>query len=187
MIKIIIISGKASSGKNFLADRLQSTLEKVYNFKVMQLAFADTLKMVCREVCGWDGKKGPHGRELLQRVGTDIVHPNNQMCWTNCVKEIIMGLHTEFDYFIIPDARFPHEIDGVRDLGYPIYTVMVHGKTNLTGSMANHISETALSDYKFDYDFNNSEYDVHVFFHQLGILLAGIGLGNEEKYLSSDK
>ena len=56
------------------------------------------------------------------------------MCWTNCVKEIIMGLHTEFDYFIIPDARFPHEIDGVRDLGYPIYTVMVHGKTNLTGS-----------------------------------------------------
>lgn len=173
MSKIIVISGKAGSGKSFLANHLSISLEKVYGFRVMQLAFADTLKMVCREIYGWDGEKDPRGRELLQRVGTDIVHPNNQNCWVNCMREIITGLTGEYDYFIIPDARFPHEIEGITGLylGSPtiasMHTVRVIGKTNLTGEMSEHASETALDHYHFGTEFDNTEHDVNVFFHKL--------------------
>lgn len=174
MSKIIVISGKAGSGKSFLAEHLKNTLEKVYGFRVMQLAFADTLKMVCKEIYGWDGGKGPKGRELLQRVGTDIVHPNNQKCWSNCVREIIIGLKGEYDYFIVPDARHLHEVEAMLQLlDHPtthvanVHTIRVNGKTSLTGEAAEHSSETGLDNYKFDIEFNNMNYDVDVFFHQL--------------------
>lgn len=168
-MKVLIVSGKAGSGKSFFADQLQHMYEKVYGLRVAQLAFADPLKMVAKNLYGWDGEKGESGRHLLQELGTDIVQQNNILCWTNCIIEIMKGLETEFDLFIISDARFAHEIDHTKD-SLPladIITVRIEGKTSLAGEASEHSSETDLDEYVFDYHFPNRDYDMSIFFYNL--------------------
>lgn len=72
MKKIIMLSGKGTSGKNTSADFMQSLLEH-RDFKVKQLAFADIIKDFCKKEFNWDGKKDMAGRQLLVTVGTRII------------------------------------------------------------------------------------------------------------------
>lgn len=170
MIKILVISGKAGSGKSFLAEHLKGMYEEMYGYRVANLAYGDPLKMIARNLYGWNGKKGESGRKLLQRLGTDIVHPNNKFCWAGCIANIILGLRSEFDLFIIPDARFRHEIgflEGFFDADADIITIRVDGKTSLSGESANHASETELDNYPFDYYFPNQSHNLHIFFYNL--------------------
>lgn len=175
-MKILVISGKAGSGKDFLAEHIKQVYEKVYGWKVASIAFADPLKMVARGVYGWNGEKGENGRNLLQTLGTDIVHENNQLCWTNCIINILHGLRTEFDLFIIPDARFSHEIDHLKDElpDADIITIRVEGKTSLKDDRAFHPSETSLDDYRFDYYFPNKDYNISIFFYNLISLIKAL-------------
>lgn len=174
-MKILMISGKAGSGKTFLAGHIKRTYENLYGWRVAILGFGDPLKMVARALYKWDGEKGENGRHLLQQLGTNIVHPNNHLCWTNCIIEIICGLSSEFDLFIIPDTRFEHEIDHVKDVfngsNFDVITIRVIGKTDLSGTQAKHPSETDLDYYPFDYFFPNIDYDVNVFFYNLTKLI----------------
>lgn len=172
-MKILVISGKAGSGKTFLAEKIKNCYEKQYGWRVAHLAFADPLKMVLSNIYGWDGHKGENGRELLQKVGTDIVHENNKMCWTNITVEIIKGLQSEFDLFIVSDARFVHEIEGLM-WALPkaeVITIRINGKSSLSGDSATHPSETSLDGYDFDFIFNNHSYDVDSFYFNLHKLI----------------
>lgn len=167
---ILVVSGKAGAGKNFFSEHVAAIYRKVFGLRVAEIAFADPLKMVCTNIYGWDGTKGEAGRQLLQSVGTDIVQANNRMCWTNCIVEIIKGLESEFDLFIVTDARFPHEIDGIKtnfQTVDDVITLRVEGATTLAGDAAKHPSETALDKYEFDYIFNNTDHDVDTFFFNL--------------------
>ena len=183
ILKILIISGKAGSGKSFVAEHVKAVYEKIYGWRVATIAYGDPLKMVARNIYGWDGAKGPNGRALLQTLGTDIVQKNNQYCWVNCVIEIIKGLESEFDLFIISDARFPHEVDYMKETlpaNYDIITLRIEGKTSLEGDTAQHLSETGLDDYEFDYHFPNRDYDITVFFSNLFTLIHRLNQGLED-------
>lgn len=100
---------------------------------------------------------------LLQRVGTELVRKNHPNAWVNIVKEIVMGLQTEYDFVVIPDTRFPNEIEGWEDTPFFIFSVRLNRKNEdgtdfdngLTPEQKNHPSETSLDDYGFNYVIEN--------------------------------
>ena len=71
LIKIFLISGKAESGKNTVADFIANYYMKSYidkNNFIRGVAFADEVKSIAYNL-GWDGVKDSKGRELLQQIG----------------------------------------------------------------------------------------------------------------------
>ena len=60
----------------------------------------------------------------------------------------------KFDYVLIPECRFPNEIQKMIDDGWNVMSVRVTRldyKNQLTEDQQKHISETALDGYQFDY------------------------------------
>ena len=158
-MKVITFYGKAQHGKDTTAKYVKEVLE-FYGKRVVILHFADYLKYVCKEYFNWNGIKDEEGRNILQRVGTDLARKNNPNIWVNVIKEFILAFETEFDYFLIPDCRFPNEIDLLKERLDLVYSVMIKRNefdNRLTDSQKLHISETALDEYKFDIEIENEE------------------------------
>ena len=166
-MKTIIISGKSGSGKDQLAQFMKEELAK-HNQKTLIIHYADAVKWFCKDFLDWDGKKDEAGRGLLQMVGTDIVRARHPNFWTGIVVGLIQAFEptSNFDVAIIPDARFPNEVDiSLENLQNSI-SVRVE-RTNedgtawvnpsLTESQRNHPSETSLDGFAFDYVVHNDE------------------------------
>lgn len=151
----ITFSGKAQHGKDTTAKYMKEELERLGR-KVIILHFADYLKYVCKEYFNWNGIKDEKGRTILQKVGTDLARNNNPDIWVDTVKNFILAFETEFDYFLVPDCRFPNEIevlkrDGRIDFFYAIKVKRDNFDNGLTEEQKNHPSETALDNYKFNF------------------------------------
>jgi hypothetical protein len=158
-MKIITFSGKAQHGKDTTAKYVKETLQS-YGKKVVILHFADYLKYVCKEYFNWNGIKDEEGRTILQKVGTDLARKNNPDIWVNVVSDFILAFKTEFDYFLVPDCRFPNEIDLLKEKYYEVYSIFVERSefnNGLTELQKSHPSETALDDYQFDITLINQE------------------------------
>ena len=78
--------------------------------------------------------------------------------------EIVVGLKTEFDYVLIPDARFENEIENWKDINIPTISVRVNRydsnlepfDNKLSKEQREHPSEISLDNYdKFDYIVKN--------------------------------
>lgn len=159
MKKIIILSGKARQGKDEAATHIMEYL-KENDKKCVKFAYGDFIKFVLRKAYNWDGEKDTYGRTLLQTVGTDISRKNNPGIWTRMMVDIIKALQTEFDYFIITDARIPEEIDEIKKNFNNILVVRVERpgyNSFLTDEQKNHITETGLDNYKFDNIMKNKD------------------------------
>lgn len=162
MKMMITISGKAQHGKDTTATILKEKLEN-QGYKVLIIHFADYLKFVCEKYLGWDGVKDEKGRELLQRVGTDVVREKYPNFWVDIAKNLSLALGDQFDYFLFPDCRFPSEIEAFKNSNIPhlsvkIFRTMEDGSAfdnGLTEKQKMHQSECALDDYRFDYFINN--------------------------------
>lgn len=152
-MKIIPISAKAQHGKDTVAGILKELMESDGN-SVLIAHYADLLKYICKTFFNWDGKKDNAGRTILQYVGTDIIREQNPDYWVSFLSDFLKMFYTEWDYVIIPDSRFPNEIEYLIENGWDIFSVRVNRtdfESNLTEEQKNHISETALDNYKFDY------------------------------------
>jgi len=150
-MRIIPISAKAQHGKDTLADLLKIELEKL-NRKVAIFHYADYLKFVCQQYYEWDGKKNEQGRSILQKVGTDLARKNNPNIWVNVAVEFFKAFSNSYDYILIPDTRFPNEIDVLKE-NFDVTSIRLVRKdfsSNLTPEQKIHPSETALDDYLFD-------------------------------------
>ncbi len=162
MPTIICISGKARHGKDTFCDMLKDELEKCGS-KVLVIRYADLLKYLCKDYFGWDGQKDDKGRTLLQYVGTDIVRKKNPNYWVDFVISFVKLFANEWGYVLIPDTRFPNEIDRWKDEGFnPIHVRVVRDgfDNGLSEEQKNHPSETALSDYSAHLlVHNNSDLD----------------------------
>lgn len=154
---IITISGTARCGKNYVGDLL---CKKLPNAKCY--AFADILKEYVCELfdidietldyyknCGEPfAANGVTMRTILQRLGTEIfVNKVDRLYWVKKLKEKINS--ENYEYAIITDARFCHELDFIGES----FKIFIKGNEEITES--NHISERNLDNYIFDYEINN--------------------------------
>ena len=155
-MRVILISGSARFGKDSAAFIMKELLEKQKK-KVLIIHYADNLKLFAKNYFGWSGQKDQKGRELLQWLGTDVVRKNYEDTWVDMIVALLKGIKTLYDYVIIPDVRFPNEIDKMCD-NFNCITVRVirpDFDNGLTDEQKNHPSETALKDYPMEYELIN--------------------------------
>ena len=163
----IILSGRSGSGKDMTAQFMKEELAK-HGQKALVIHYADAVKWFCRDFLDWDGKKDEVGRTLLQMVGTDIVRAKHPNFWVGIVVGLIQAFepYKDFDVAIIPDARFPNEVNiSLANLKNSV-SVRIERKNadgtdwinpTLTEEQRNHPSETSLDCFAFDYIIHNDE------------------------------
>lgn len=156
-LKIFVISGKAQHGKDTVANILRDDLSD-RGYKVLVTHYADLVKYICKTFFHWDGEKDERGRALLQYVGTDVVRNQNPNYWVDFIVDILKMFGHNWDYVIIPDARFPNEITALTDNFDDVKHIRVvrpNFKSNLTEEQLNHPSETSLDSTLPDFIFEN--------------------------------
>jgi len=158
-MKVICISGKAQHGKDTTASILKDSLE-ARGDKVLITHYADLLKYICKSYFGWDGNKDEQGRRILQYVGTDVIRQKKPDYWVDFVSDFLNLFDDEWDWVLLPDTRFPNEVDAMRERFNAIHLRVVRPgfESPLTEEQQNHPSETALDEYFPDYYIENSGY-----------------------------
>ena len=157
-MKVICISGKAQAGKDFAASYLNEELTD-RGYSVLITHYADLVKYVCKNMFDWNGEKDIAGRHLLQYVGTDVVRKQQPDYWVDFVISILKLFIDEWDYVLIPDCRFPNEIEKLKNEGFDVIHIRVERPdfdNELTEDARTHISETALDNATYDYRLVNS-------------------------------
>ena len=148
--KIFILSGKAGSGKNYVADIISD-----YYKNSIQISYAYYLKQYVKKISNWDGLEETKPRTLLQSLGIDLIKKIEKELLIRRVMEDIKVYSYFFDVIIVTDARLKEEIIIPKNL-FDCITIRINGKDNdLTLEQKNHITETDLDNYKFDYVINN--------------------------------
>ena len=148
--KIFILSGKAKSGKNYVADIISD-----YYKNSIQISYAYYLKQYIKKITNWDEKEETKPRDLLQSLGIDLIKKIDKELLIRRVIEDIKVYSYFFDVIIVTDARLKEEVDIPKKL-FKCTTIRINGKDNdLTLEQKNHITETDLDDYKFDYVIDN--------------------------------
>lgn len=158
-MKIICISGKAQHGKDTLAKILDKKLQSE-NKKVLIAHYGDLVKYIAQKFFNWNGEKDESGRTLLQYVGTDIVRTQIPDYWVDFIIGILKLFPDKWDYVLIPDCRFPNEIDKMKHNFSNVISVRVDRgdfSGGLSAEQLIHPSETALDHYGFDIKIDNKE------------------------------
>ena len=152
--KIIIISGKASSGKSLSANIIKENTNNT-----ILLAYADYLKMYAKNISGWDGSEDTKPRELLQQLGVELIkNNNNENMLINRIIEDIKVYSYFYDYIVITDARFPNEIESIKKEFDNVISVRINRNIyNLDKKYQNHSTETGMDEYNnYDYVIDNN-------------------------------
>lgn len=152
-IKVILISGKARHGKDTTAEIMQEIL-KANNKNVLVAHYGDLVKYICQKFWEWDGLKDEKGRHILQHVGTDLIRDVFPSYWADFVIQQVKFTDNKYDYVLVPDTRFPNEVERWNEEDFNVITVRVNRpnfESDLTEEQKNHPSETALDNYDFDY------------------------------------
>lgn len=156
-MKVILISGKAGHGKDTAAVFLKTALEADGN-SVLITHYGDLVKYICMMFFNWDGLKDEKGRALLQKVGTDTIRAEQPNYWVSFISDIISFFPENWDYVLIPDCRFPNEIDLIKSKFDAVHVRVVRDGfiSRLTPEQEMHQSETALDNIHADYYINNN-------------------------------
>lgn len=158
-MKIICISAKARHGKDTVAELLKESLENKGN-KVLITHFADLLKYICKTFFGWNGEKDEKGRTLLQYIGTDVIGTKRPGYWVMFIVDLLRLFENEWDYVIIPDCRYPIEVNTM-EKNFETILLRVERPNfdnGLTEAQKNHPSEVDMDNYNFDYlIYNDSD------------------------------
>ena len=157
MTHFILCSGRARHGKDTSAEIIKGNLE-ARGYRVLITHYADLLKFICQNFLGWNGEKDDHGRSLLQRTGTKFREQDPDY-WVDFVANIIRMFQHRYDFVIIPDTRFPNEIERIADAGFPATHVRIirpDFESQLTEEQKNHPSETALDNIAPDFVIKNT-------------------------------
>lgn len=157
-MRVFCISGKAGHGKDTFAAILSSKLKEKEQ-RVLIIHYADLLKWMCTKFFDWDGQKDEFGRHLLQYVGTNVIRSQNPDFWVSFVADVMTFFSDEWDFVLIPDCRFPNEIEYLKNRGFDVTHIRVvrdHFQSALSDDAKAHPSETALDDYPVDLTIHNN-------------------------------
>lgn len=155
---IYVLSGKAKSGKNEVANMI----EKYYNNKkCIQISFGYYLKEYIKNITNWDGLESTKPRDLLQSLGIDLIKNKiNDKLLINRVIDDIKVYSYFFDVIIVTDARLKDEVNSLKE-NFDCITIRINNnKTSpLTLEQQNHITEKDLDEYEnYDYIVLNDEF-----------------------------
>jgi hypothetical protein len=162
MIYIVGLSGKAGSGKDTLAAHLIDYVRSAGGLG-KRVAFADKVKEYgARFFSNCDPiLKDETSRKILQGVGNMFRDVEDENYWINKAYETILEdaayKAPELTvFYFITDVRYKNEAQWVEKLnGFTTAVLRIDGRTSLTGTAAEHISETDLDDYNFQHRYNN--------------------------------
>ena len=150
-MRLVPISGKAGHGKDTIAGMIKAFLES-NGKKILIIHYGDLVKFIAEKFFLWNGIKDEYGRTLLQKVGTDCIRKQSPNYWVDFITGVLSFFPEEWDYVLIPDARFPNEINCLKAAGYDVTHIRIvrPGFSRLTEEQQKHISETALDGYPAD-------------------------------------
>lgn len=153
-MKVILIAGKAGSGKNEVASML-----KKYLPNTVITSFSKYIKLFALEFTDWDGRDINKPREFLQTMG-DTLRSIDQNFLIKRILEDFKVYEKSFDNVIISDVRLPYELEYIKqNCGYDVITIRVNATKSmrtLTESEKKHHTELEFDNYnKFDYVINN--------------------------------
>lgn len=172
-VKIIILSGKARSGKDKFADMIVNYYK---NKKVKKLSYAYYLKNYVRNISNWNGEDSNKPRELLQIIGIDLIKNkiDNKLLINRVIEDIEVYSYF-YDIMVITDARLIDEIEDIKNKFNDVITIRINRDmdNNLKENEKNHITETNLDNYKFDYVIENND-DYKVLENKVNEVLEGI-------------
>ena len=157
--KLFIISGKARSGKNEIAQ----IIENYYNEKKsITISFGHYIKDYAKRVSDWDGNENTKPRELLQKLGIELIKNKiNNKLFINRILEDIEVFSYFYDIIIVSDTRLVDEIITLKEK-YPesisIRVIRDNYDNKLTDNQKVHLTEIGLDEFNdFDYIVNNDE------------------------------
>lgn len=159
-MKIILISGKASSGKTKLGELIVNYAQKI-GLRAVQTEYSKYLKLYAKELIGYNGSRENKPRKFLQDLGSFIRYDlGDEHFFTRRMLEDFNVYETFCDIVVVSDVRLIKEIEDIKNSRYKdIVTIQVvncHGEYNLTIEEQNHITERELENYQgFDYIIEN--------------------------------
>lgn len=154
---IFVLSGKAKSGKNLIADKIENYYK---NKRCIQISYAFYLKNYVKNIYDWNGSEEEKPRELLQKIGIDLI--KNKIDSNLLIRRVCEDIKVYsyfYDIIIITDARLKDEIEIPKRLFNNVVTIRIDSiyyDKKMTIEQMNHITETNLDNYnKFDYVIND--------------------------------
>lgn len=156
MIKVIGLSGKAGSGKDYIATRI---VTPKYGYQPFSLAWHIKTGIIGKGRATYEEvfiTKPPHVRHLLQQDGTE--HGRNVYgydIWLDTAFAWMRLIYEQWGIarFVVPDVRFPNEVEYIKQHGGKVIRVIAPQRVQrspLTLEARLHESETALDEYPLD-------------------------------------
>ena len=178
MAKLILVSGKKRSGKDYSTSLLAGSLRS-RGYSVEVKSFAEPMKHILSVIFGVSldtietAKNEPHNfpivmtqsnteanvvrfstdmRQIIQRFGSDAMKPVfGDDVWARLMKQYVQS--SLADFIIVSDFRFL-----IEHIDPSAITVRI--KCNLAESTDQHVSEIELDDFAFDYVLNNDNHQL---------------------------
>ena len=155
-MNIYLITGKAGSGKNYLAEELAKRLDNV-----VITGLSKYIKLFAIELGLWDGNDNNKPREFLQNTGDLMRAIDTNFLTKRMLEDVEIYKQLGIKNIIISDVRLINEIEYLKRSNYNIITIKVVSSASnriLTESEKNHITETELDNYdRFDFIVENNE------------------------------
>ncbi len=157
---IYCISGKAGSGKSTVGAIIEREYQKL-ELKTITSPYTKYLKQYIGTITGVNVTEENKPRELLQKLSSDLIKKklNNKDFFIRRQVEDIEFYSYFFDVIIIPDVRFPNEIEILKEKFPNVVSIRVERqnyKSKLTEEEMQDITETALDKYNnYDYIITN--------------------------------
>ena len=154
---IIILSGKARTGKNVVANIIEEYIGKE---KCIQVSYAYHIKDYLKRMNKYDEQNKENYRSLLQEFGADfLLKEIDPKFLINRVREDISVFSYHYDVIIVTDARLVQEIKMPKEEFKNVVTIRITSNRDneLSNEQQKHITETGLDNYSdFDYIIENN-------------------------------
>ncbi len=171
---IILIAGKARSGKSTVAEYIRRELEDEHKDVIIS-PYTKYLKQYISDITKIEVTDENKPREMLQKLSSDLIKGKlgyHDFFIRRQIEDI--NIYSYFmDYILVPDVRFPDEIEVIRNRFKNVKTIRVireYYVSDLTEAQKRDITEVALDDYDdYDYIINNTD-DINLEDESLKIL-----------------
>lgn len=163
---IILIAGKARSGKNTVSKILESEFIKEKK-EVIISPYTKYLKEYIHNITDWnieDENNKP--RDLLQKLSSELIKGKLGLenIFINRQIEDIKIYSYFKDVIVINDVRFPKEIDTIKNVFTNVVSIQVKRSnyiSGLTKEQLQDVTETSLDNYNnFDYIIENDDIEL---------------------------